>query len=330
MTLATQCPHCNTTFRVDENQLAAYNGLVRCGVCARVFNGNDFIKTDDAKSDEQLFEEAAAQTHVTPNTLPTGNTAAPAPSITPEPGTDNSGWDMPARESAPAFAYTARQAPSAGRTEPSLEDDGSSALTIEEDLPEADPGDLDAVGAPVSQAGAHNEPTFIKANRRRQRIRKTLNIVMGIAAIPLLLLALGQGAYFWRHQLASAFPPVKPLLVAACAKLHCKVGVSTDIDQLSLESNELETLPESPDTFALTLLLRNNGAIAQAWPHIELTLNDPAEKAQIIRVFTPAEYLPDTVIVPDGFKEHSEQQITVRFTLSDAVASGYRVYLFYP
>jgi len=172
MTLATQCPHCNTTFRVDENQLTAYNGLVRCGVCARVFNGNDFIKTDDARSDEQLFEETAARTPATPYTLAPGNTAAPSPSITPEPDTDNAGWDMPARDVAPAFTYAARQTPSADRTEPSLEEHDADALAVEEDLPEAVLDDLDAVAAPVSQTGSHNEPKFIKANRRRQRIRR--------------------------------------------------------------------------------------------------------------------------------------------------------------
>ncbi|MDF5809402.1 DUF3426 domain-containing protein [Pseudomonas aeruginosa] len=34
----TQCPHCSTSFRVNDAQLGAANGAVRCGTCPRVFN----------------------------------------------------------------------------------------------------------------------------------------------------------------------------------------------------------------------------------------------------------------------------------------------------
>ena len=34
----TQCPHCRTSFRVSQAQLAAAHGVVRCGACLHVFN----------------------------------------------------------------------------------------------------------------------------------------------------------------------------------------------------------------------------------------------------------------------------------------------------
>lgn len=39
MALATQCPHCHTTFRVAHDQLKLRAGLVRCGACKQIFNG---------------------------------------------------------------------------------------------------------------------------------------------------------------------------------------------------------------------------------------------------------------------------------------------------
>ena len=39
MALATQCPHCHTTFRVAHDQLKLRAGLVRCGACSHIFNG---------------------------------------------------------------------------------------------------------------------------------------------------------------------------------------------------------------------------------------------------------------------------------------------------
>jgi predicted Zn finger-like uncharacterized protein len=40
MALATKCPHCSTTFRVAHDQLKLRGGIVRCGSCNEVFDGN--------------------------------------------------------------------------------------------------------------------------------------------------------------------------------------------------------------------------------------------------------------------------------------------------
>ncbi len=63
----TQCPHCRTSFRVSQAQLAAAHGAVRCGACLHVFNAA-----------EQLFGAAAAN-------CPTVVKAAPASALTPSP-----------------------------------------------------------------------------------------------------------------------------------------------------------------------------------------------------------------------------------------------------
>jgi predicted Zn finger-like uncharacterized protein len=43
MPLATQCPHCHTTFRVANDQLKLHAGLVRCGACQQTFNGIEYL-----------------------------------------------------------------------------------------------------------------------------------------------------------------------------------------------------------------------------------------------------------------------------------------------
>ena len=49
MTYTTQCPNCQTRFKVNDNQLAAANGLVRCGRCSHVFKAPDhFVVTQPA------------------------------------------------------------------------------------------------------------------------------------------------------------------------------------------------------------------------------------------------------------------------------------------
>ncbi|MFP5392673.1 MAG: zinc-ribbon domain-containing protein, partial [Gammaproteobacteria bacterium] len=48
MALATQCPHCHTTFRVAADQLKLRGGIVRCGACHEIFDGNASLIDLDA------------------------------------------------------------------------------------------------------------------------------------------------------------------------------------------------------------------------------------------------------------------------------------------
>lgn len=50
MALATICPHCHTTFRVASDQLKLRGGIVRCGTCKEVFDGNAALVELDAVS----------------------------------------------------------------------------------------------------------------------------------------------------------------------------------------------------------------------------------------------------------------------------------------
>lgn len=62
----TQCPHCNTRFRVARSQLRAARGAVRCGSCLQVFNAA-----------KQLQEQGL----YTPDPVQPVSTPAPAPVV---------------------------------------------------------------------------------------------------------------------------------------------------------------------------------------------------------------------------------------------------------
>lgn len=173
-------------------------------------------------------------------------------------------------------------------------------------------------------------PGFVKRAERRERAGRMLKVIMMILAgvmVPVLLL---QALYYWRNPLAEAAPPLRPMLNGMCVALHCSVGLPAEIDRLSLEANELQVVPPNQNVYALTVVMRNRGPGAQAWPHLELTLNNDDEKAVVRRVFRPRDYLPDARQVDRGIAADSEQLIKLNFELKDALVSGYRVYLFYP
>lgn len=46
----TRCPHCQTSFRVREEQLGTARGMVRCGSCLQVFRAADYLQSDTPAS----------------------------------------------------------------------------------------------------------------------------------------------------------------------------------------------------------------------------------------------------------------------------------------
>ncbi|MEL7399282.1 MAG: MJ0042-type zinc finger domain-containing protein, partial [Pseudomonadota bacterium] len=53
----TCCPHCNTSFRITDSQLASAKGAVRCGSCLQVFKASDHLVANDAEPSEHQEPE---------------------------------------------------------------------------------------------------------------------------------------------------------------------------------------------------------------------------------------------------------------------------------
>lgn len=92
----TRCPHCQTTFRIRLEQLAAAKGAVRCGSCLQVFKAADHLVSDKPKAPVPATTpkpkaavkpaaavKAAAAVKSQPATKPTlkPKVATPAPTI---------------------------------------------------------------------------------------------------------------------------------------------------------------------------------------------------------------------------------------------------------
>ncbi len=175
-----------------------------------------------------------------------------------------------------------------------------------------------------------DEPSFVRQGRRRQRMGRTLRIAMMLGSVVLLIAFLAQALMAFRNDIAARFPETKTALSKVCRLLGCQVGLLTQSDAVSIESSELQAVTPEQGVFAFTLLLRNHSTTLQAWPYLELVLNDANEKPIARRVFTPREYLAQGQNPDSGFAPKSEQAVKLRFEMSQLKASGYRVYLFYP
>lgn len=403
MALATKCPHCNTIFRVAADQLKLRGGIVRCGTCREVFDGNAALvdpaaaspfltsgpgtavplpSTDpadhslpSATDDEPIYSldfdtsfdpfgilPATAQLkddeddgeHIELDldvSLPDEALAAPVMAAAEAPEAPLPQPMAPFKrrqvDDVPAFATYLRDS----RREPSLEAEAAPALpaidkvSLDKPVPTRREPTLadhsfDALpAAPVAPKPteeqdepvlppADDEPAFVIQGRRREQSGKALRVAMAAGSVVLLLLLLLQVMTTFRNPLAAQFPQWKPTLVALCKLSGCQVDLPAQIEALSIEQGELQTLKEQ--TFSYVSLLRNQSRSVQAWPSIELILNDTNDKPVLRRVIAPRDYLPATIDVSQGFAPRSEQTIKLYFALDQLTASGYHIAIFYP
>jgi predicted Zn finger-like uncharacterized protein len=368
MALATQCPYCHTTFRVAHDQLKLRAGLVRCGACKQIFNGIENLLRPEQTEPTAMPAPSPATTSG-PLPQPAEKAADAAPAANPEstvaeyehtaeipaqsaPTGDESDAADADDQAAAAdpllrmtlmdFTHVAQRpaVDAAAAVDADAKDaaaEGVDPLEKAIDDLERKPwretaSDTDVDGDALDRAddSAYEEPGFVKRGRRRQRLARASRIVMAVG-LPLLLLALlAQAAYTWRDQLAARFPQTKPMLTAACERIGCRLGLPAQIEAVTLESSELQALAPERNLFSLVALLRNRSNTVQAWPSIELTLNDANERPVARRVLAPRDYLSAPQDIDRGLPSASEQVVKLAFELPQTQASGYRVYLFYP
>lgn len=336
MTLATRCPSCRTTFRVTQGQLELRDGLVRCGHCKEVFNGNEHLLGPGTMQQPAAAPAERQSAPVTPPRTAGASLETEFARIAAE--TEDAPWSAPG-ENASAGTPPSSQPPAAPAPAQQPAPDTltlphpllltSSAPPQETDKKTAAPGET-AKKTETGAGGADDIPAFIHQAERQERRRQINRIVMPLGVALLTLVLLLQTIHVWRNTIAAWLPATRPLLSSACAVLHCSISLPANITQLSLESAEMQLVPPSQNIYTLTVLLRNHSRYAQAWPHLELTLDDASEKAAIRRIFTPREYLRPTQQVDDGLPGGSEQQIKMTFELTQPLASAYHVYLFFP
>ncbi|MBI3901559.1 MAG: zinc-ribbon domain-containing protein [Nitrosomonadales bacterium] len=267
MTTSTQCPQCNTRFKITQEQLDAHQGLVRCGCCQAVFNAAEQLQNDQ-----------------------------PSPQLA---------LPIVAEEIQPAPISTVHEEP-----------DFIHIKSPEEPFAPAEP---------ITQA-----TKILFAHDPAEPPAKKSIWPWALGSVSLLMLLLGQVAYFYRVELAANLPGLRPALTAYCGLLHCTVPLPQKADLMSIESSDLEADPTQASVITLNALLRNRAPHVQAYPNLELTLTDAQDKALARRTFLPTEYLKPDDDEKQGLAANHELSVKLNLDTADLKASGYRLFLFYP
>ncbi len=294
--LATRCPHCHTYFRVTPQQLALRDGMVRCGACREIFNGEVYVFERTALTDTTASAHIEDDTTGRMTLIDFGSLRATA---TPS--------ESSMQEELDALSKAIADLQSKPWSAPA-------------------PGELPHVDEEETEPPA---PGFVHEARQRQRTSRVWTVLL-IVGIPLLLGALtAQLGYLYRNEIAARSPEVARYMRAGCRRIGCTITLPAQIDALSIESRQLQTLPGQDNHFELVILIRNIGTTSQAWPALDLQLNDAAGQAEIRKIFMPSEFLKASEIRA-GIPAASEREVRLRFELNGNPAQGFNIRIFYP
>ena len=292
MSLVTRCTSCGTVFRVVQDQLRVSEGWVRCGRCDEVFNAL-----------EGLFElEPDAPPDGSPTAGHDAERAAPNPEATPfaevrEPVQPGS----PPRESIDASPPGSGQFGTAG------------PATAPQSAPDAE---LAAVPTPEFLRDARR-PSGWQSSRAR--------LAMLVAAALLLLGLTGQIVHHFRDLVSTRWPAVKPALTAWCKVVGCTIAAVRRIEDIAVESTAL-TRATGPDSYRLTVALRNRGTMVLASPSLELSLTDSSGQLVARRTLGPHDFRDALPTMMPG----AESTFQLMLATASSRVTGYTVEVFYP
>ena len=308
----TLCPHCDTRFKIAAAQLESHHGMVRCGHCLQAFNARaSFIpEQPNPQLELPILDEPAAPAAELPAEEPHATEGA----VTVE-------EVVPVEETGLIVAIPPADE-AAAEAEPPETPYNDQLDFNQPDTAAVEPDELTlAEQVAIVQDEEEGDRPSPPAYRRWP---------WAAAAFVLLLVLLAQATYFFRVDLAARLPGLKPALAGYCKLLGCSVPLPQKHDLMSIESSDLEADPVHVNPITLNALLRKRAPYAQAFPNLELTLNDPQDKPLARRIFKPKDYLPPLESEQTGLLPNRELSVKLYLNTADLRPIGYRLVLFYP
>ncbi len=111
--------------------------------------------------------------------------------------------------------------------------------------------------------------------------------------ILLLLGVLGATVLYPRWQSLDQSPNFRPVKVAVCQLLKCRVDTRVDINQLKVLRREVTEARDREDALLISIDIQNTAEFAQRYPVVEVRMTDRVGRTVAQRAFRPTEYLSE-------------------------------------
>ena len=110
-----------------------------------------------------------------------------------------------------------------------------------------------------------------------------------------------------------------------CVAVDCTVGAARRIDDIYVESSALNRAGP-PNTFRLSVAIRNRGDLLLAIPTVELSLTDASGQLLVRRALAPGDFQA----TPSALQPGAESGLQLMLAASSMPVTGYTLELFYP
>jgi len=287
----TDCPSCNRQFRISAGQLSAAHGQVKCGYCGTQFSALERLH------DEPMPAQRPADLS---NAIPSApDTDEPEPEFDiPEAQPDTGSAGEPAEEQQWVPQPPAADTP---RSVHGNEPDQHENIT---DFQEYKSSGASLAADPAALAEMLlDEPEYKTGKRAR----------WWWAAGAVLVLIAGMIQFFWfqRDEVLSRYPVLMPWVEKLCARFDCKVIRFRDPSAIKLINRDVREHPRYEHALLVNATMSNQSRKRQPYPDIRLSLYDTEGSLIAHRVFTPDDYLDDSIDIAQGMAPN----IPVHFVL---------------
>jgi predicted Zn finger-like uncharacterized protein len=182
----------------------------------------------------------------------------------------------------------------------------------------------------VNPVNDGDDPFPVVRETRPAKPRRMGWAIAGSVLLVLLIAALLVQLAWWQRETVMVYlPRSQALYVKVCSELGCQITPPHNIEGLLVEPSDLRQI-DGPHKLELKMPLHNRLNIALAYPAIELTLLDDQNNVAIRRVLWPQDYVPPGTLIAAGLPAHATQTMIVHLDTGAAVASNFRVQIFYP
>lgn len=314
--LVTQCPYCQTRFRLTEQQLSVAAGKVRCGACLEVFQARAASSSPDTPpppptspdentpsrlADEPDLEALGLDQSIIAELNPVGRRdawSAPTPDDEALVNEESSQLHAdflavtPANDFGPAFvrSETAEQKakpeidedPQLANPYAALAADNSLGEELYDDENQRREPDIGAL-APIDLL---DDVLFREPPPKRTRHRglwATLSL--------LALLALPAQFVFYNFDALARDQRSRPLLENFCLLAACELPARVDISQLRSANLLVRPDPEFPNALAIDVIIYNRADFPQPFPVLQMQFTDAGGRTVASRRFRSEEYL---------------------------------------
>ena len=266
--MQTQCPHCETRFRVTETQVNAADGFVRCSVCEEVFNAFEVAQQDEHQQsllDQQALHESSSNEETE---RAEANPELDASHI-------NEQLEQTEDDTAQNDIDETVEEPAASETS----DDDIRKDTFDFFAEDDDESSSHVVPEQFKKSYADGSGSFIG------------NLLWGIGAL-LLTATLGiEYAWFNRDQL-NQIPQLQPWTERLCQYVECKDIAMRNPAKIKLVARNVYSHPNEKNALMVDITMKNQADFAQPYPVMQIKFSDVRGGDVAARRFLPDEYLP--------------------------------------